>query len=72
MKASLALSRLTGIGFTTSPAVKIEDFDKIATSLHTLSTAIHREKTKNAKKSGENRPYPPPLDEEEVLSPAIP
>lgn len=33
MKASLALSRLTGIGFTTSPAVKIEDFDKIATGL---------------------------------------
>jgi uncharacterized protein with GYD domain len=31
MKASMALSRLTGIGFSTSPAVKVEDFDKIST-----------------------------------------
>ena len=31
MKASLRLSKLTGIGFTTSPAVSIEDFDRIAT-----------------------------------------
>jgi uncharacterized protein with GYD domain len=33
LKASLALSRLTGIGFLTSPAMKVEDFDKIATGL---------------------------------------
>ena len=29
MKASLALSKMTGIGFTTSPAVTVEQFDKI-------------------------------------------
>lgn len=33
MKASLALSRLTGLGITTSPAVKVEEFDKLATTL---------------------------------------
>lgn len=31
MKASLRLAALTGIGFTTSPAISIEDFDRIAT-----------------------------------------
>ncbi len=31
MKASLRLAKLTGIGFTTSPAVSIADFDRIAT-----------------------------------------
>ena len=30
MKASIALTKLTGIGFTTSPAVSVEEFDKIA------------------------------------------
>ena len=29
MKASVALSKLTGISFTTSPAVPVEDFDKM-------------------------------------------
>ncbi|MCX5892627.1 MAG: GYD domain-containing protein [Deltaproteobacteria bacterium] len=29
MKASLSLSKLTGIGFTTCPAVTVEEFDKI-------------------------------------------
>jgi len=29
MKASLKLSKLTGIGFTTSPAVTIEEFDRL-------------------------------------------
>jgi uncharacterized protein with GYD domain len=29
MKASVALSKTTGIAFTTSPAVKVEDFDKL-------------------------------------------
>ena len=29
MQASLALSKMTGIGFTTSPAVTVEEFDKI-------------------------------------------
>ena len=29
VKASVALSKLTGIGFTTSAAVSIEDFDKM-------------------------------------------
>ncbi len=29
MKASVALAKLTGIGFTTSPAMSIEEFDKI-------------------------------------------
>jgi uncharacterized protein with GYD domain len=33
MKASLILSRLTGIGFTSSPAIKVEEFDKLATAL---------------------------------------
>ena len=30
MKASLALTKLTGIGFTTSPAVTVEEFDKLS------------------------------------------
>ena len=30
MKASVALTKLTGIGFTTSPAISVEEFDKIA------------------------------------------
>jgi len=29
MKASVALSKLTGIAFTTFPAVTVEDFDKL-------------------------------------------
>jgi len=29
VKASLALTRLTGIGFSTSPAIPIEEFDKL-------------------------------------------
>jgi len=29
MKASVALSKLTGIAFTTSPAVTVSEFDKI-------------------------------------------
>ncbi|MFP3868013.1 MAG: GYD domain-containing protein [Desulfobacteraceae bacterium] len=29
MQASVALSRLTGISFTTSPAVSVEEFDKL-------------------------------------------
>lgn len=29
VKASLALTRLTGIGFATSPALTIEEFDKL-------------------------------------------
>ncbi len=29
MKASVALSKLTGIAFTTYPAVTVEDFDKL-------------------------------------------
>lgn len=29
MAASAALSKLTGIGFTTSPAVTVEEFDKL-------------------------------------------
>jgi uncharacterized protein with GYD domain len=29
MKASVALSKLTGISFTTSPAVPVEEFDKM-------------------------------------------
>ena len=29
MKASLALTRLTGIGFSTSPAITIEELDKL-------------------------------------------
>ena len=31
MKASIALSKLTGISFTTSPAVPIDEFNKIMT-----------------------------------------
>lgn len=30
MAASAALARLTGIAFTTSPALSVEDFDKLA------------------------------------------
>ncbi|MEA1912510.1 MAG: GYD domain-containing protein [candidate division WOR-3 bacterium] len=33
MKASIALSKLTGISFTTSPAVTVEDFDKMITEI---------------------------------------
>lgn len=29
MKASVALSKMTGIAFTTSPAVSVEEFDKL-------------------------------------------
>ena len=29
MKASVALSKMTGIGFTTCPAVNVEEFDKL-------------------------------------------
>lgn len=29
MKASVALTKLTGIAFTTSPAVAVEDFDRM-------------------------------------------
>ena len=29
MKASLELTKLTGIGFTTSPAVSVEEFDQL-------------------------------------------
>jgi len=31
MKASIALSKLTGIAFTTLPAVTVEEFDKLMT-----------------------------------------
>jgi uncharacterized protein with GYD domain len=33
MKASVSLSKLTGISFTTSPAVTVKEFDKIMTKL---------------------------------------
>jgi uncharacterized protein with GYD domain len=33
MKASVALSKLTGISFTTSPAVTVEEFDKLMTEV---------------------------------------
>jgi uncharacterized protein with GYD domain len=33
MKASVALTKLTGIGFTTSPAVPVDVFDKLMTGL---------------------------------------
>jgi uncharacterized protein with GYD domain len=33
MKASLSLSQLTGISFTTCPAVKVDEFDKLASAL---------------------------------------
>ena len=29
MKASISVTKLTGIGFTTSPAMPVEEFDKI-------------------------------------------
>ena len=29
MKASVALTKMTGVSFTTSPAVAVEDFDKM-------------------------------------------
>ena len=31
MKASIALTKMTGISFKTSPAIAVEDFDKIIT-----------------------------------------
>ena len=31
MKASIALTKMTGISFRTSPAMSVEDFDKIIT-----------------------------------------
>ena len=33
MKASIALNKLTGISFTTSPAVTVEDFDKFVSEM---------------------------------------
>ena len=30
LKVSVAITKLTGIGFTTSPAVSVEEFDKLA------------------------------------------
>jgi len=33
MKASVALSKLTGISITTSPAVTVEEFDKMMTEV---------------------------------------
>ena len=33
MKASMALTRLTGIGFATSPAVTVEELDKLISEL---------------------------------------
>jgi uncharacterized protein with GYD domain len=33
MKTSMILSRLTGICFTSSPAIKVQEFDKLATAL---------------------------------------
>ena len=33
MRASLSLSQLTGISFTTCPAVQVSEFDKLATTL---------------------------------------
>ncbi len=30
LKASVSLTKLTGIGFTTSPAISVEEFDKTA------------------------------------------
>lgn len=33
MKASIGLSKLTGISFTTSPAIAVEDFDKMVTEV---------------------------------------
>ena len=34
MKASVELSKMLGISFTTSPAVTVEEFDKLATQQH--------------------------------------
>jgi uncharacterized protein with GYD domain len=33
MKASVSLSKMTGISFTTSPAVTVEEFDKLMTEV---------------------------------------
>jgi len=33
MKASIALSKLTGIAFTTSQAISVEEFDKMVTEI---------------------------------------
>ncbi len=33
MKASIALNKLTGIGFTTSQAISVEEFDKMVTDI---------------------------------------
>ncbi|HUV08336.1 MAG TPA: GYD domain-containing protein [Spirochaetia bacterium] len=33
MKASLALHRLTGISFSTAPAVSVEEFDRLASDI---------------------------------------
>jgi len=33
MKASIALNKLTGIAFTTSQAISVEEFDKIITEI---------------------------------------
>jgi uncharacterized protein with GYD domain len=33
LKASLALQKLTGITFTTSPAISVADFDKLAAEI---------------------------------------
>jgi uncharacterized protein with GYD domain len=33
MKASIALSKLTGIAFTTSQAISVEEFDKMLTEI---------------------------------------
>ncbi|UCF65654.1 MAG: GYD domain-containing protein [bacterium] len=33
MKASIALSKMTGISFTTSPAVSVGEFDKLITDV---------------------------------------
>lgn len=31
LKASVAITKITGIGFNTSPAISVEEFDKIST-----------------------------------------
>jgi uncharacterized protein with GYD domain len=33
MKASVALTKMTGVSFTTSPAIAVEDFDKMITDM---------------------------------------
>lgn len=33
MKASVALTKMSGVSFTTSPAVAVEDFDKIMSDI---------------------------------------